>query len=252
VTKSPKHSEINDLTGAYVLDALSPAEVLAYERHVGRCPDHDQEVRELSELRMVTAQLAVALAVPPPPSMRDLVLARIHETRQYPAGGQESVVIALPTRRRRVPLIAATVAAAAAVAAIAVTSGVVVGHGPQLTREAEDSGVAAVLSAPDATTRSAGAQTGGLATAVMSRREGKVAVSAIGLPVLDSDHTYQVWLIGGHGPRSGGLLHSSVSARGQVLVANMPADTDRMAITEEPAGGSPAPSAAPIVRIDLT
>jgi len=252
VTTPSEPSEIHELTGAYVLDALTPDERAAFERRLADRHDGDREVLELGELRRVAARLAVAVAIEPTPSMRDQVLARVRATPQYPARVADPVVTPIRVLRGRIALITASVAAAAAIVSVGVSAVVVQRQpAPPVAQARQSSGADAVFAAPDATTRSATADPGGSVTTIVSRREGKVVVAAVDLPALDSGHAYQVWLIGSHGPLSGGLLHTDRLDQRQVLVADLPADAAAVAITAEPAAGSAGPTSTPIVHLGL-
>lgn len=89
---------------AYVLGSLSPAERLAYERHLPTCADCSSAVRELAGIPGLLAQVdpAVLEAEAPPPVPATLLPALVREVRA--------------SQRRRSALVAAIAAAVAAVA----------------------------------------------------------------------------------------------------------------------------------------
>jgi hypothetical protein len=72
-------------------------------------------------------------------------------------------------------------------------------------------------------------------------------------PILEEGKEYQLWLISGDQRTSGGLF--TVDDYGCATVVFHPSgsldDFDGMGITPEPAGGSPGPTAAPVVRAQL-
>src|SRR4051794_5651795 len=75
-------SEIHGATGSYVVDALDPDELDEFEAHLTVCPTCRQEVLEFCE---TAAELSLlASAPPPPPALRDAVLAGISGVRQLP------------------------------------------------------------------------------------------------------------------------------------------------------------------------
>ncbi|MEC3980383.1 anti-sigma factor [Amycolatopsis sp. H20-H5] len=233
--------EIHTLTGAYALDAVTDAERAAFHAHLGDCPTCAQEVLELRE---TAARLGAAVAVIPGDALRDRVLAAVAVTRQQPPSVADAVVLPLRSRRwtRRVAIGVSSLAAAAAV----LVGGISIG----LDHPAEPGqAVSSVSAAPDAASVTATGVSGGSVTAVVSRRQGKVAVTAGGLPALDSAHSYEVWLAGPRGSQSAGLLHSGDHAR--PVVAEIPADVDHIAVTVEPVAGSPQPTTPGVVRIDL-
>ncbi|MGW3958183.1 anti-sigma factor [Amycolatopsis sp. NPDC005003] len=223
-------AELHTLTGAYALDAVSDVERAEFERHLGECAACRQEV---AELRATGARLGVAAAVDPPPSLKLVVFADVARTRQLPP----KLPVVRRLSRAKTWQLRVSLFGAAAAALVAVLLGVTGTPAP----------VDAVLSAPDA---SAIEGTGeGHATLVVSRSRHQAVLLASDLPALDAGHVYQVWLIGSGGARSAGLMTSEASQR--MLVAELPADVDRIGITVEPAGGSAGPTTPAVTRISL-
>ncbi|WP_461030738.1 RskA family anti-sigma factor, partial [Streptomyces sparsus] len=72
-------ADLHTLTGAYALHALSDEERVVFERHLAACTSCAQEVRELAE---TAERLGRAVAVPPPPELRQRVLRQIGTVRQ--------------------------------------------------------------------------------------------------------------------------------------------------------------------------
>jgi anti-sigma-K factor RskA len=238
VTSSP---DSHTSTGAYAADALPPEERAEVEQHLAECAACAQEV---AEMRAALARLADAAAVPPPPALRDRVLAEAARTRQLPPvtglGGR-------PARGRwwaGAPL----QVAAAALLVVAVVLGVLLvqrqdqlDHQRQLVAE-----ITAVLNDPHHEVRTAELATGGRSTAVVSG--GEAVFLASGLPSVATDRTYQLWVMAPGSTRSVGLLGRGSSA--QVLVPKVrPGDT--LGVTVEPAGGSPQPTSTPVVTIPI-
>ncbi|MFD7513162.1 zf-HC2 domain-containing protein, partial [Streptomyces sp. NPDC059853] len=101
--------DVHTLSGAYALDALPAPEREEFERHLERCEPCAREVRELAA---TAARLAGAVALTPPPGMRDRVMRRIATVRQDPPPGASG---GLRRRTRRMLpglALAATLAAA--------------------------------------------------------------------------------------------------------------------------------------------
>jgi anti-sigma-K factor RskA len=73
--------DIHTLTGAYAVDALPDDEREVFEQHLVVC---DACAQEVLELQATAARLSDAAFEPPPPSLRDRVLAEIDATRQDP------------------------------------------------------------------------------------------------------------------------------------------------------------------------
>ena len=73
--------DLHSLSGAYALDALDDDERADFEEHLARCATCRDEVDSFGA---VTPLLAETVAVTPPPSLRDDILARAAQTRQDP------------------------------------------------------------------------------------------------------------------------------------------------------------------------
>jgi anti-sigma-K factor RskA len=103
----------HDLTAAYALDALDPAEAEAYERHLSQC---DECREQLAELNGTAANLAFAAVAPAPP-------ARLRASILDAAAAERTNVVPL-LRRRWVArgLAVAAAAAACIVVGLAVSS----------------------------------------------------------------------------------------------------------------------------------
>lgn len=165
---------------------------------------------QLAELNEAAAALAFGAVAPPPP-------ARLRESILTAAAAERSNVV--PLRRRSwTPRVLAVAAAAAACVAVGFT-------------------VSALQSSPPA-----------ISTALVSVN-GSATLYVKGLPAAPSGKTYEAWVITADtaSPRPAGLFAggaggSRVRLRGTVL----PRDT--VAVTLEPAGGSPAPTTPVVVE----
>ncbi|MBE1573434.1 anti-sigma factor domain-containing protein [Amycolatopsis roodepoortensis] len=234
-------AELHTLTGAYAVDAVPEEEAAAFERHLRGCPACGQEVRELRE---AAARLGSALATSPPPRLREATLTEVARTRQWPP------LVAVARQggpvKTRIALWGAAAAAVGALVFSLVTTTTDPGTDPAQQRLAS---VNAVLTAPDASTvKGAEPRT---TTVVISRSQGKVVVLAGDLPPLAPGKAYQVWLLGASGVHSAGLLAPDGPHRIRPLLADLPGAIDRVGITAEPAGGSPAPTVPAVVMVDL-
>jgi anti-sigma-K factor RskA len=255
-----RRNDLHTLVGAYAMDAVSPSDRAAFERHLAGCEPCRQEVRGLRE---ATAALASATAVQPPDGFREAVLRAAAQTRQMPPA-----VAAPPTRwraRRRQgrglggwrPRMGVVLAGAAAcvLAVVAVVAGIsVYGLHSRLDQDqGHDHAVAMVLGAPDATMMSAPVTTGGTATVVMSHRQRALVFTAADLRILPSSESYELWLMGPAGNKPAGMISMSGNGKmaGPMVVSGLSAG-DSIGLTVEPAGGSPHPTTPPVVVIALT
>ena len=109
------HSEIEELLGAYVLDAVDNAERLLVEDHLGKCAHCQAEV---DELREVAASLTPALE-PAPERIWDRISAELHPAAVEP---EPNNVTSLLNKRRTVSSTAFNWAIASAAAVVAVMS----------------------------------------------------------------------------------------------------------------------------------
>ncbi|MET8846049.1 anti-sigma factor [Amycolatopsis sp. NPDC004625] len=231
------------LAGAYALDAVDDLERAAFTRHLGECPSCAEEV---AGFRETAALLGAAVAVGLGEGFRRRVLAEISQTRQQPP--RVPGAAAVPARRARWRTRAVIgVASVAAVAAVLV-GGISIGLDQAVPgRPVPVAEGGAVAAAPDATTVRAAVAGGGSVTATASRQWGRVLVAAQTLPRLDAGHAYEVWLTGPGGPRSAGLIGSD----GIVEVA-LPAATDGVAVTVEPATGSLQPTTPSVASLTVS
>ena len=188
------NADVHALGGAYALDALEPAEAVAFEEHLESCASCRDEVRSLRE---AAGALALDVAETPPPSLRSSVLAGIGQVRPLPPLGEiaevpvptvtESVapvdeVAAARDRRdrRRSPWLVGIAAALALVAGGAVVrTAQLSGELGSVSQQAAE--VTAVLTAPDATTTSASVTTGGRAAVGSSASLGRSVLVTDGM-----------------------------------------------------------------------
>jgi anti-sigma-K factor RskA len=119
---------------------------------------------------------------------------------------------------------------------------------------AVDAEIAGLLSAPDALVASASTSAGGTATVVASRRAAAMVFTSVGLPVLPPTSVYELWFIGTGGARPAGLVPGTPSGElegSPPVLASGLSGGDAIGVTVEPAGGSAAPTTAPIVVLTL-
>jgi anti-sigma-K factor RskA len=224
------HEEAFELTGAYVLGALSAEERSAFEVHLASCSRCTAEVRAL---RPVTDALGQgSRPIDPPPGAR--------------ASLAHAIAAADATRDSAPPR-----AAWPAWLAIAATLALVVGAGSYAINARRESDrhrlVNSVLAAPDlARIDLAGqpAAPSATARAYWSRSNGLVLLAS-NLPPLPAGRTYQLWVLTAEpAPISAGLLQPDRDGHASMTVVtpvNMPAPV-AMAVTIEPAGGVPLPT----------
>jgi hypothetical protein len=215
--------ELHDLTAAYALDALDPAERRDYERHLPAC---ERCRAELAELQEAAGALALAVdAPPPPPQLRERILES--------ARGERANVV--PLRRRRPFQVVSAAAGVAAAAALALGAWGVSADRALDEERATSARLAAVLADPEATV----VPLADRATLVVDR-SGRGALFLRGLPEPPPGKRYMTWVIENGRPVAAGL----VDGRSHVLDERVPRGAT-VAITVED-GEVDAPTADPV------
>jgi anti-sigma factor RsiW len=262
--------QLHALTGAYVCDALEPAEREEFEQHLARCPACAQEVAALQE---TTAVLGTVAAENPPQRLHDAVFSQIEAVRQLPSlviprqvpapeppecENEENDNV-VPIERAREKRRRFTRTAVAGWAAAAVLAGVVGGlavhtaaQDRQVSRaDARTAQLSALLSAPDVHTGVGEVDGGGTVTVVDSRRLDRAAITLTGLAEPPSGKAYQLWLIAPGTIRSGGVVPPGAESSTSPILADGLGHAASIAITVEPAGGSAQPTATPILLMPV-
>lgn len=225
----PDMHSIDDCAGdvaAYVLGALDPEEVDTFRRHLETCVVCREEVHTL---RQVADALPMAAPQHPVPrSLRRRVLAEVRaEARARTRAG----------RGRPTWLVGLRGAALAGSAALAVAVAAIVGV--EVTSSSGTSTHVYAASIGDAQLRTGG----GHAELIVHR----LAQPAAG-------HVYEVWLKRGeHAPSPTKALFSVTSSgEGDVDVPGNLHGVTTVMVTQEPAGGTQAPTTAPVIVASLT
>jgi anti-sigma-K factor RskA len=263
------HEDVQALASEYVLgslDEVTRARVTAHLSSCGACAD---EIREVAQ-----AMDAMGRSVPeaePTASLRERITAIPARVPQLPVAAR---VTAPVTRRssRQVSWFATVAASLVAVVATWQAFGARA-EVQRLRRELADlelkvgdslvaraslqkqvdefAKLAEVLRSSDLVSYSlagSGTAANAHARAYVTAKNGMV-FTAEGLPALAPGRTYQLWVIGASGPVSVGLFAPDANGRVQAVMVTpdigaMPA---AVAVSLEPAGGSPQPSTTPIM-----
>ena len=91
----------------------------------------------------------------------------------------------------------------------------------------------------------------GQATVVVSRQRGQAVFLASGLPPAPAARTYQLWVVGGSGPRPAGLVEVVGSGSVTRLLDGPVTGDEQVAMTVERRGGAARPTSKPVVVVDL-
>ncbi|WP_432547971.1 anti-sigma factor, partial [Kineococcus sp. SYSU DK004] len=259
---------------AWALDAVDEDERAAVEEHLRTSP---AVRREADALRATASRLAGE--VPPPPGLRERLLAEVARTPQERPGQDAATVPAAPgvpgvppaarepeapapvvdlrerSRRRRGwatgPLVAVAASVAVAVAGVATAvdarrdaadARAVAAAERQDAEQARR--VADLLGSPAARVVTVEATGGGTATVVTDGTS--AAVLAAGMPDVGAGREYQLWLVEGDALRSAGTMLPGGAGQGVRFVADL-AGAGGVGISVEPAGGSEQPTTTPVV-----
>ncbi|MBY8861898.1 anti-sigma factor [Nocardia sp. CA2R105] len=251
--ESRPDDDLLDLAHPYALDALSDEDRIAVERRLEHADEAGAAAfrAEVHELRETLAALTIVDAVPAPPDLEAKLQAALDagadsKRPENPAPARP-VTPLRPRGSRRVRWLAA--AAAAVVVLAGVGAGIAVyrshSHGTgEITAEQ-------VMQHADARASTVAVAGGGTITVSASHELDAAAVSFAAVPPAPSNHTYQLWLISPAGRiSSGGVLGTLPTNSAPLLVRY--GDAGKLAVSVEPAGGSPAPTTQPIVGVPLT
>jgi Anti-sigma-K factor rskA/Putative zinc-finger len=249
------HDEVQELLGAYALDAVDGEEKTFVEYHLERCPRCRDELRSYREVVGLIANAGQEA----PPGLWDRLLEGIGE----PAAGRPlpdipSIGGRRPSRLERLwrPVLAGVAAVLIlAVALLGVQVGRLQNRTDHLNRQVavvvnglqpSVSVVSQALTEPGAhrvQLRPAGGGPAQLDAVILPGGSGYLYGSR--LAPLPSSQTYQLWGITGPQAISYGLI-GSVPA--QVTAFRAGHSVEVLAVTVEEAGGVPAPTQTPIVE----
>jgi len=207
---------------AYVLGALEPAEAEAFRRHLAHCKACQQDVAELEQ---VTGSLADATPrYEVPRELRGRVLREVRATPKARASR--------PTRSWSPRIAWGGAVAAVAVVVIAVVLVVALGGGGSSTRTIQASTGSAELQIAD-----------GRADLIVHR-----------LPMLPAGRIYEMWVQRGSATPTptGTLFAVTSSGTAAVGVPGGVSGVSAVMVTQEPAGGTPAPTTAPVIVARVT
>jgi anti-sigma-K factor RskA len=199
-------------------------------------------------MRLTAAELSHTTEAVPPPQLRGQVLAAISQVR--PLAPVPDNVVAL-RRARASRSVWQFVAAACALVAIAVS-----GWGYSQHRTAEraasaQSSVQTLLHAPDLRVRTTALQHGS-GTLLYSTGEHRVMLIGQGMPALAPGKTYQLWMLPANGQAvSAATFHPDRAGNMQLSVSGDLSGFARMAISVEPAGGSPRPTLSTVQLLNI-
>ncbi len=234
------HQELNELLGAYAVDALDEREANLVEVHLASCVSCRAE---LDGLQAVAGMLGTDIAAPP-----DAIWQRIESRIDRSSSDVDAQVRAFPLQSKTAkggsPIRHKLLAVAAAVLLFVAVGGILLQRddGGSSASELAQAAVRAATVPGSQQFKLRSADGAHSADAVMLP-SGNGYVTNVNLPKLPEGKTYQLWMMRGSTPVSAGLL-----GRDPTTVAfAAPDGAAGMAISEEPEAGSIAPTAVPVV-----
>ena len=220
--------DVDEQLAAYAANGLEEAEICAVANHLAECRRHDVE---LTAMRADFERLAASVQpVEPPSRLRDSLLTAFDEAVAAP---QPAPIRAASTRPKS---IFSTSGFAYAIAAAMLALAVGVGAWGLSRDDGSEDVIVAQSSSGDASMQ------------VTYVPDQKVAVMEVDLPPLPAGRVYQAWRIDGGTPVSLGLVETNT---GSVAMVGDLEGASAVALSVEPAGGSPAPTTNPILIATL-
>jgi anti-sigma-K factor RskA len=230
----PDHERWEDASAAYLLGALAPEEAAGYEAHLAACPACRAEVEDL---RPAAAALpASAVLAPVPAAVGTRVMAEVRREAGLLDAGRAP---ARPASRRRAWWRWPTPALALAALLIGLAVGL---------------GAAGVIGPGEKTVELAatGSARGAHARLVIKGDRAQLVADHLRAP--PDGRVYQVWLKpdGGAPEPTQSLFVPRADGHATVSVPSDAAHMEAVLVTAEPAGGSPAPTSAPVLRAKMS
>ena len=254
------HEELQELLGAYALDAVDGEERDAVELHLRECPRCRAEVAEHREV----ASLIGHGGAPAPEGVWDRIVEAIEPTpppmrlelTRPPEGEDPSVVVPLAGRRgaptgwnRRILAVAA-----AAVIVIAVLGVVATRLNTRVDKLSNQNATAQLenvateaLSAKGTRRAQLKSADGKISVPVALTSDGEGYLLASTTPAIASDRTYQLWGVVGKHTISLGTF----PAGAKVVAFRVSPKVEALAVTEEDAGGVVSSKNAPVALASI-
>ncbi|HEY6647996.1 MAG TPA: anti-sigma factor [Mycobacterium sp.] len=234
----PNDPDLIALATPYALHAVPEAELAEIERLVAAAPPDVAEAfrDEVRAVRETMAVVSAATAVDPPDQLRDRLLIEV----------SSDPVRSLGRRIKRWQTIGLAAAAAVMIGLGALAVGMRLQATPTPTTAEQ------VFAAPDVRTVSGQIPSGGTATVVFSREKNAGVLVMNNVTPPQPGTVYQMWLIDDKGPHSAGTMEAKNVAPSTTAVLPDLGDSQTLAFTVEPPGGSAQPTSAPFAKLSLT
>jgi anti-sigma factor RsiW len=226
------HDRYRDDAGAYLLDALDPAEQAEFERHLAGCPECRSD---LEELRMAADALPRSVEpFEPPASLKRSLMEAVREDAAPAPRRSLLERLGLAGGLRRPQL---AIAGAAFVLMLGVAIGLVANSIGGSGGQRVVTGVVDRSRVPDAT-----------ATVTLpSNNDGPAQLRVTGMPAPKPGQVYEIWLKRGDQLQPGPLFTTDRSGNGAGAIPDDLGGVSTVLVTREATGGAKMPSEAPII-----
>lgn len=225
------------LATPYALHAMPQADLDDIDEQLAHAPASIAVAfaDEVRAVRETMALVSASTAVEPPTYLRERLLTAVDPGK----------VIELRPRSTR-----GRTAAIAIAAAVAIGLGAA-GVGFAIRPEQKPTAAAQIFAAPDVRTVSGAIPTGGTATVVFSRERnaGVLVMNNVAPPKPGT--VYQMWLVSTKGPESAGTMDAAAVAPSTTAVLPDLGDSNTLAFTVEPSGGSKLPTTPVFAALPL-
>jgi anti-sigma-K factor RskA len=235
MTVDPRHEEFLDTAAAWVLGALPDDEAGAFSEHLASCSICAAEVAR----RQAVVEVLPFAAEParPSPDLKARVMGDVtREAELLAAGGPQAGVPRRPPRASRLQRLLArpwiAVTGVAAVLAVGVAIGWI----------ASDPGGERTLTRPVTIAKATPDATGELVT-----RGDHTELKVRDAPAPPSGRVYQVWIVRDGTPAPDAVFTVDRQGSGSVVLQGSLDDASTVLVTDEPAGGSTAPTTEPVM-----
>ncbi len=240
------HSVYEELVAAYAIDALDIEETSLMEEHLTSC---DQCASDVASFHEALAEVAPTATL----AKDDALWAKIESqiTPKENSGSGTNIVDISQRRRGSIWLRPSSAVAAIALIVAFVSTATAIGTNSskasftKSNTAMESQIVANAIASPGSKMLHLTSASSKYSLNIVITKDGKAYITSGDLPPLNGQKSYQVWGIRANGMVSIMVFGSHMKGVAFSLPAN--AGFAQIAVTQEPMGGSPAPTSTPIV-----
>jgi hypothetical protein len=247
-----RHEIQEENVGAYLLGALTEFEEQAFLRHLKECPVCSDEVARLRPA--VDALPRSATPLEPPPELKASIMRIVEAEARERSSASKPATRPRPLAALREKLAGAGAAfrvrpaVAMAGASFLLFLGVLGGYGVTQITSGEDDAQKSLAAKVDK--QRMPLASGSLTVSGEDARKNGI-LRVHGMPTLENDSAYQVWIKRGQEVIPGSLFNVSQDGDGAAAVTENLDGADAVLVTREAAGGARAPSEEPVLSVSL-